>query len=176
LNDRNSRKRRSYHTRIRGIISANICPRSVYLGEHFPDSHLPGKDHEVIVMDDRDHAGFRWRRLSKGLQTIGAVQPLSCLLGCWRLLGLCRYVGSEGLWLCRSSLEADGPKKTTMHTVFTPRSAQVIAKICAAYFVPKRSIATAKHPQRCIWLPINKLRSFPTDTLAASFAMAIGML
>ena len=79
LNDRNSRKRRSYHTRIRGIISANICPRSVYLGEHFPDSRLPGKDHEVIVMDDRDHAGFRWRRLSKGLRTIGAVQPLSCL-------------------------------------------------------------------------------------------------
>jgi hypothetical protein len=120
LNDRNSRERRSYHTRIGGIISANICPRSVYLGEHFPDSRLPGKDHEVILMDDRDHAGFRWRRLSNGPRTIGAVQPLSCLRGCWRLLGLCRYVRCEGLWLCRSSLEADGPKKTTMHTVFTP--------------------------------------------------------
>jgi hypothetical protein len=59
LNDRNSRKRRSYYARIWGIVSANIRPRSIYLGEHFPDAHLSGEHHEVILMDDRDHAGFR---------------------------------------------------------------------------------------------------------------------
>jgi hypothetical protein len=59
LNDRNSRKGRGYHARIWGIVPANIRPRSIYLGEHFPDAHLSGEHHEVILMDDRDHGGFR---------------------------------------------------------------------------------------------------------------------
>jgi hypothetical protein len=58
LNDRDSRERGSYHPRVRGIVSANIRPGSIYLGKHFPDAALSGKSHEVILMDGRAHAGF----------------------------------------------------------------------------------------------------------------------
>jgi hypothetical protein len=57
-NDCNALQRRCDHSRIRAIISAYVRPASIYLSKDFPDPHLSGKNHEVVLMDGRDHAGF----------------------------------------------------------------------------------------------------------------------
>lgn len=58
LNNRNSFQRGGYDASIWGIAPADIGHASVYLGEHFPHSRLAGKNHDVILMDDCDHAGL----------------------------------------------------------------------------------------------------------------------
>jgi hypothetical protein len=58
LNDGDPFQRRSDDTCVWSIIPADVRQASVYLGKDFPNSHLAGKNHEVVVMDDCDHAGF----------------------------------------------------------------------------------------------------------------------
>ena len=94
-NDRNSRKRRGYHARIWDIVPANIRPGSVYLSQHFPDSHLPGKGHEVILLDDRDHAGFLMRHLGEGAAKDRSWTTPSLTPCCWRPVRRCKSPRSE---------------------------------------------------------------------------------
>jgi hypothetical protein len=58
LNDGHPRKWRGDHASILGVVPADIRSRSIYLSKHFPDARLSGKSHEIILMDDRDHAGI----------------------------------------------------------------------------------------------------------------------
>jgi hypothetical protein len=90
LNDGNSRKRRSYHACVWGIVPKNIRSSSVYLSKNFPESHLSGNSHEVVLMDDRAHAGLFMRHFvepaAKGGSRVAILLPPSC----WRLIRLCK--------------------------------------------------------------------------------------
>jgi hypothetical protein len=84
LNDRDSRKRRGYHARVWGVGPANIRPGSVHLSQHFPNSHLSGKSHEVILMDDRDHAGFLMAHVVERAANAETLRRFSCMLAAGR--------------------------------------------------------------------------------------------
>jgi hypothetical protein len=58
LNEGNPLKRGGNDTCVGSIVPADIGHISIYLGKDFPNACLTGKDHEVVLMDDGDHAGF----------------------------------------------------------------------------------------------------------------------
>ena len=139
VNDGDSRKRRGYHPRILGIVPANIRPASVHLSKHPPDTHLPGKDHEVILMDDRDHAGFEdvGCRTAANAGSSPAILLHAC---CWLLLLACRRRRVTVRSFADQTLRpADRIKQLCRPYSRSTLRFRVIATIREAYSVPERA-------------------------------------
>jgi hypothetical protein len=92
LNDLNSRKRGGYHSRIWSIIPAKIRSGSVYLSKDLPDTHLSGKSHEVILMDDRDHAGILMAHV---VECAASAEPFSRMLAPAGSCASCKCLRNE---------------------------------------------------------------------------------